>query len=100
MNHNELVGWRDQRDDLAVIILRNKNDFERNQRRMEISKETFRKYCTTIIDLYSKGNSAIENALYLVNITDWISCFLADLRGVDAVEVNIIDHLKAELTRL
>lgn len=99
MNHNELVGWRDKRDDLAVVILRNKSDYERNQKRMEISKDTFKKYCPTIIDLFSKGDSAIENAMYLVNITDWISCFLADLRGVDAVEVNVIDHLKAELVR-
>ena len=99
MNHNELVGWRDQRNDLAVIILRNNTDYERIQKRMEISKETFKKYCPTIIDLYSKGNSAVEKTMYLVNITDWISCFLADLRGVDAVEVNVIDHLKSELIK-
>ena len=99
MNHNELVGWRDQRNDLAVIILRNNTDYERTQKRMEISKQTFKKYCPTIIDLYSKGNSAIEKTMYLVNITDWISCFLADLRGVDPVEVNVIDHLKSELIK-
>jgi glucose/mannose-6-phosphate isomerase len=99
MNHNEIVGWRDQREDLAVIILRNNTDYERTQKRMEISKQTFKKYCPTIIDLYSKGNSAIEKTMYLVNITDWISCFLADLRGVDPVEVNVIDHLKSELIK-
>lgn len=99
MNHNEIVGWRDQREDLAVIILRNNSDYERTQKRMEISKQTFKKYCPTIIDLYSKGNSAIEKTMYLVNITDWISCFLADLRGVDPVEVNVIDHLKSELIK-
>lgn len=28
MNHNELVGWRDQRSDVAVIWLRNRDDFQ------------------------------------------------------------------------
>ena len=26
MNHNELVGWRDKNQDLAVVFLRNDND--------------------------------------------------------------------------
>jgi glucose/mannose-6-phosphate isomerase len=99
MNHNELVGWRNQNDDLAVIILRNHSDFERTQKRMEICKQTFSKYCSTIIDLFSKGKSDIEKSIYLIHITDWISCLIADLKGIDAVEVNIIDHLKAELVK-
>jgi glucose/mannose-6-phosphate isomerase len=31
MNHNELVGWAGGRNDLAVVILRNKTDYERTQ---------------------------------------------------------------------
>jgi hypothetical protein len=32
-----------------------------------------------------------------VHVGDWISVELASLRGVDAVEVNVINFLKAEL---
>jgi hypothetical protein len=29
---------------------------------------------------------------------DWISYYLAELKGIDPVEVNVIDHLKKELS--
>ena len=31
MNHNELLGWRTNVNDLAVVYFRNKSDYERNQ---------------------------------------------------------------------
>jgi glucose/mannose-6-phosphate isomerase len=99
LNHNELVGWRQESENLAVIILRNKNDFERNNTRIEISKDIFKKYTSTVIELYSKGDSNIENAIYLIHLGDWISYFLAELRGIDSVEVKIIDYLKDQLSK-
>lgn len=99
LNHNELVGWRDFHEDIAVILLRNNSDYERTKIRMEISKEIFKKYTSQIIEINSKGNSAIENAIYLVHLTDWVSYFLAEERGVDPVEVKVIDHLKSELAK-
>ena len=39
MNHNELVGWRDNAEDKAVVILRNHDDYERVQTRIEINKK-------------------------------------------------------------
>ncbi|PJF38153.1 MAG: bifunctional phosphoglucose/phosphomannose isomerase, partial [Phototrophicales bacterium] len=44
MNHNELVGWAGGSDNLAVIVLRNKGDFARNQTRMNISAEVIKRY--------------------------------------------------------
>ena len=38
--------------------------------------------------------------LYLIHLTDWISVFLADLKNVDSVEVDVIIHLKSELGKL
>ena len=50
-------------------------------------------------DIVAKGNSKTEQFIYLINIGDWISLYLAELRGVDPVEVNVIDHLKKELSK-
>ncbi|HVA98272.1 MAG TPA: bifunctional phosphoglucose/phosphomannose isomerase [Bacteroidia bacterium] len=100
MNHNELVGWTEKSENLAVIIFRDKNDFARNQTRIEINKKVFEKYTSTIIEIYSKGNSLIEKAIYLIHLGDWISYFVAEQKGVDAIEVNVINHLKAELGKL
>jgi len=99
MNHNELVGWRTKDDRLAVVLLRNENDFNRNQQRMEINKKIISEYTLNIHEIWSKGNSMIENALYLIHLTDWTSWYLAQIRKVDAVEVKVIDFLKSELSK-
>ena len=100
MNHNELVGWRTKNENIAVLILRNEDDFIRNQQRIEICKEIISGYTSTIIQIYSQGNSFIEKALYQIHIGDWISYFCAENRKMDATEVNVIDRLKGELLKL
>ncbi|HEY6160864.1 MAG TPA: SIS domain-containing protein, partial [Bacteroidia bacterium] len=100
MNHNELVGWAQKRDDIAVVIFRDKNEFERNDARIEINKNVISKHASTIIELWSKGNSAVEKAIYFIHLGDWISVALADKRGVDAMEVEVINKLKSELSKL
>jgi len=100
MNHNELVGWRKENNDLAVIYLRNDDDYQRNQVRININKEIISSYTNTIIEIDSKGASLIERAIYLVHLSDWISFHLATLRGVDPVEIKVIDYLKGELGKV
>ena len=100
MNHNELVGWRHKNDDFAVLFLRNKDDMKRNQIRTNINKEIIGKYTNTIIEVISKGNSHVERAMYLVHLGDWISWYLAQLGGFDAIEIDVIDHLKSELGKV
>ena len=100
MNHNELVGWKDVNNDVAVIYFRNKDDFPRNATRIDINKKIIGKLCTTVIEVYSKGISLIEKNMYFVHLGDWISWYLSDLRGVDSIEVDVIDYLKAELAKL
>jgi glucose/mannose-6-phosphate isomerase len=99
MNHNELVGWRDEANDKAVIILRNADDYERVQTRMEINKKIIRKYTSNIIEIFSEGKSYWEKAFYLIHLTDWVSVFLADMRQLDATEVKVIDFLKKSLAK-
>ncbi len=99
MNHNELVGWRDDAKDKVVIILRNDDDYVRVQTRMEINKKVFKKHTPNIIEIFSEGKSYWEKAMYLIHITDWISVILADLRELDATEVKVIDFLKGSLAK-
>lgn len=99
MNHNELVGWKDKDPNKVVIILRNENDYERVQMRMEINKKIFKQYTPNIIEIYSKGNCYFERIFYFIHLTDYISTELAKLREVDATEVNVIDFLKGSLAK-
>ncbi|HAP00464.1 MAG TPA: hypothetical protein DCQ93_00935 [Bacteroidetes bacterium] len=96
MNHNELVGWT-QKGKYAVVFLRNENDYERNQMRIDINKKIISQHAKTIIEIFSKGESAIENTLYLIHLCDWVSFYLSEIRKVDATEVKVIDYLKSEL---
>ena len=100
MNHNELVGWRTKDDDLAVVLFRNETDFKNIQARMDINKKTFAEYTDTTVEIWSKGTSDLQRALYLIHIGDWISFYLGEKKGVDITEVKVIDHLKGELAKL
>ena len=100
MNHNELVGWRNKIGAWVPIFLRNKDDYSRNQQRIEINKEIVSQYSDYVLEIWSKGNSHIERAIYLINLTDWVSYDLAVLNQVDAVEVKVIDFLKNSLAKV
>ena len=99
MNHNELLGWRINTKDLAVIFLRNNCDLEKNQLRIDISTKIIFKYTNNINEVWSKGNSIIQNTLYHINFGDWVSWFLSVLNNVDAVEIDVINFLKSELSK-
>jgi glucose/mannose-6-phosphate isomerase len=99
MNHNELVGWRDKASDKVVILLRNEDDYERVQMRMEINKKVFKQYTPNLIELYSKGKSYWERIFYFIHLTDYVSTDLAKLRNMDATEVKVIDFLKGSLAK-
>lgn len=99
MNHNELLGWTGGNDSFSAIFLRNHSDNERNQVRMDISKEVIAGKTKTVEEIFSKGDSIIEKTFYLILLTDWISLFLADEYGVDSIEIKVIDRLKNELSK-
>ena len=97
MNHNELVGWREKNEKIAVVFLRNNHDFERNQERMEFTKEVVKQYASDVIEIYSKGDHDLIRVMYLIHVTDWVSFYLAELKGVDAIEIDVINRLKGKL---
>lgn len=97
MNHNELVGWRDKNESLAVVYLRNEDDFEKVQQRMELNQKVIKNCTSTVLEVWSKGTSFIEKSMYLLHVGDWMSFYLADLRGYNVSEVKVIDELKANL---
>jgi len=97
MNHNEIVGWRDKNEDLAVVFLRRKSDYERIQRRMDLNKEVYANFTPYIYEVWSKGNGFIENGIYLIHFGDFVSLYLSNLRGFNTTEVKVIDELKANL---
>ena len=100
MNHNELLGWRTNIDNLSVLYLRNQSDFYRNSTRIEINQSVIRKYTDNISEVWSLGDSDLQNTLYQINLGDWISWYLSVLNNVDAIEIDVINYLKGELSKI
>lgn len=99
MNHNELVGWTGPHPDKVVVSFQTTFTNKRTQKRYEICRPVFSKYAADIVDVVAKGRNLTEQFMYLIHLGDWISVDIADLRAIDAVEVNVINHLKDELAR-
>ena len=100
MNHNELLGWRINTNNLGVVYFRNKCDFDRNKVRIDINKEVISKFTDNISEVWSKGDSRIENSLYHIHLGDWVSWYLSEMNEVDAIEIDVINFLKSSLAKI
>ena len=100
LNHNEIVGFEVPRSLLAslcCIILRDKYDYDRVKRRIEISKDIIKDQVKEIIEINSQGESYLARFYSLVYIGDYASVYLALEYGMNPTPVKVIDYLKAQL---
>jgi len=101
-NHNELVGWKvlsDYGDDLIVVILKDKEDHPRIQKRMEIVKGIIEKQKVEVIEIQSCGENLLSRMFSLIQLGDFTSFYLAILNEEDPTPVKVIDYLKNELAK-
>lgn len=103
MNHNELVGWDHARvifANAATLLLRTSFDHPRTTVRLDVCKGIFEKVAGRVLDLEAKGNSFLEQCMYINHVLDWTSFFLAEENGVDPFPVDVINYLKNELSKV
>lgn len=98
MNHNEIVGWAKDPVDMFVVFLRSDLENERNTRRLDITSEVVAAKSQSI-SVNAKGANLVEQTLYAIHVFDWLSYLKAEDKGIDVVEVKVIDYLKAELAK-
>lgn len=99
MNHNELVGWGGGDDRFAVLSLLTKDSHPRNLKRYQINKEVFGSKASGVFEVEAIGNNAVEHSIYLIHLLDWASYYLCQLNKVDIMDIQVIDHLKEELSK-
>jgi glucose/mannose-6-phosphate isomerase len=97
MNHNELVGWAGGNENHAVLMLHTGNVHPQNEKRFEFSKTVIKTKTQHIFELKAEGTSTIIRSLYLINVIDWASYYLAEQTHVDAIEIGVIINLKNSL---
>lgn len=100
LNHNELVGWglrREHDAQLQALYLRDKQDYGRVQKRMEVTRELIAQTSAPVIEVWSEGHSLLARLFSLIFLGDLASVYLAVLNGVDPTPVKKIDLLKERL---
>jgi glucose/mannose-6-phosphate isomerase len=103
LNHNEIVGWEvleEVMKKIHIVILRDKEDNERVQHRMDITKEIVRSFADGITEVHSEGKSLLARMFSLLYLGDWVSFYLAILNDIDPTPVKKIDFLKNELAKM
>lgn len=100
VNHNELVGWKERNENIALIFFRTNDENPRNTLRMEFTKKAIQEVSSNVYELMAKGSNSLERHFYLIHFGDWLSCYLAEQLNYDAVEVNILTNLKNHLSSI
>lgn len=100
MNHNELVGWELPAQPLAqigVVLLRDRSDQPRMQRRFDLSREILSRKTSVVHDVWSEGESPLARLFSVICLGDFVSLYLAYLNSVDPTPVPVIESLKQKL---
>jgi glucose/mannose-6-phosphate isomerase len=103
MNHNELVGWKYPDvvfSNASTVLIRTSFDHPRTSVRLDVCKDIFTKVAGSVYELHAKGDSFIEQSIYLINVFDWTSFYLAEANNVDPFPVDVINFLKDELAKV
>lgn len=98
LGHNELTGWAG--DPLAgrcaALFLRDAGDHPRVARRIALTRAIVDRAAESR-EVWSRGRGRLARLLSLVATGDWVSLYLAALRGVDPWPVETIEALKRQL---
>lgn len=101
LGHNEIVGLgpgAPPAERLAVVALRPGNEDPRISRRAEAALRMARDAGAATIEAQVRGVSALAQLAAAVQLGDFVSVYLAALRGVDPTPVEAIARLKAEVS--
>jgi glucose/mannose-6-phosphate isomerase len=99
MNHNEIVGWANQKEDIFTVFLRSSLENSRNSQRINFTEKSVREKGLTH-KMSARGNTLVEQTLWSIHLFDWISLLYAEKKNIDIEEVFIIEKLKQELANI
>jgi glucose/mannose-6-phosphate isomerase len=100
LNHNEIVGYEKSgnlKEVFVAIFIRDKDEPVEIRRRIEITKELIKPSGLSIYEIWSQGKSSLAKMLSVIAVADFLSNYLAVLRGIDPTPVQTIDKLKNSL---
>ncbi len=98
-DHNELNGWEGAAGlaPLAAVVLDDAGAGEELRRRVALTAGEIARFAPCLEEVPSFGDSPLERVLAGVMLGDFVSVYLAVLRGVDPTPVDAIERFKRAL---
>jgi glucose/mannose-6-phosphate isomerase len=100
LNHNETVGWgapAGLASHFAVVLLLDGTEPPQLARRLRLTADLALGPAAGIHEVSARGTGRLARLFSLVSMGDLVSIYLAYLRGVDPMPVEIIDAIKEGL---
>ncbi|MFN3814140.1 MAG: bifunctional phosphoglucose/phosphomannose isomerase [Aquificaceae bacterium] len=100
LHHNEVVGLDNpiSRNLCHFVLLYDPLDHPRVLKRIEITEELLKDLGLAPLLIKAEGESLLQRLLYLINLGDWTSYYLAEAYGYDPLPVVVIDRIKRKLS--
>lgn len=99
LNHNEMVGFQKKQEQFYFLIIKDKADAERIQKRMDLTKKLLEKQGLQgeIIEFQQKD--LLKRAFSAILLSYWISYYLALSYNIDPEPVEIVEEFKGLMKR-
>jgi glucose/mannose-6-phosphate isomerase len=100
MNHNEIIGWelfKEKQFQVKVINLIDVDYHHQNKKRFQILNELIKSRKVDSLSINSSEKSKKVRIMDLIFLCDWITFYMAVLRGFDPSEIDFIYQMKKSL---
>lgn len=97
LNHNELVGWREPAQNIALIVWRTDEEYKRNADRIVFTEDEVKKKLPNLHEVQAMGTNSFDKRFYLIHYGDWLTYHLAILQGYDPIDIEVLIRLKEHM---
>ena len=103
-NHNDIVGWSQDREiskKFTCLLFRDeKIESIYMSKRLDFMKTLFEDVAANVVEIQIKGKKTLAKMMYAMYLGDFVSCYLAILKGIDPTPVDVITELKRTLAEI
>lgn len=100
LNHNEMTGFdvidstQGLSHNMKFVFLKDRDDHERIQKRMEIAERLLEERGFEVIVLEVSGEKVCEKLFRSLLLADWVALHTARLYGTESEQVPMIEEFK------
>ncbi len=101
LDHNEIAGWSGLpelgRRSIGLVVLHDEGDHPRVKRRLDLTREILEEKVEIVGEVRAQGEDAVSRFFSLAFVGDVASVAMAEMAGVDATSVDLLEDFKRRL---